>query len=104
LNDRRWAFWTLSVWDGQDSMRAYMTSGAHRAAMPKLLEWCDEASVVHWEQAEAGLPSWIEAEQRMRQDGRPSKVKHPSPDHQALAFAPPRTRQAVPIGRRYTSP
>jgi hypothetical protein len=31
-------------------MRAFMLSGAHQRAMPKLFNWCDEASVVHWNQ------------------------------------------------------
>ncbi len=32
LPDRRWTFWTLTLWDSADSMRAYMTTGAHRVA------------------------------------------------------------------------
>ena len=89
MPDRRWTFWTLTLWDNVESMRAYMTSGAHRAAMPKLMDWCDEASIVHWDQAEAVLPSWSTAEMRMRKDGRPSKVRHPSKDHLAMTFATP---------------
>ena len=61
LPDRSWTFWTMTAWDSQESMRAYMLAGAHKQAMPKLLHWCNEASVAHWEQAEADLPSWEEA-------------------------------------------
>jgi heme-degrading monooxygenase HmoA len=100
LPDRRRAFWTLTLWDSEPAMRNFMMSGSHRAVMPKLLEWCDEASVTHWEQGERSLPSWEEAARRMRNEGRPSKVRHPSPAHQSLAFDPPRTTGAAPITAR----
>ena len=90
LPDRRWAFWTMTAWDDQASMRAYMTDGPHRTAMPFLLQWCDEASVVHWDQADGPLPSWTEADRRMREEGRPSKLRHPSPCHADLGFPKPR--------------
>ena len=51
--------------------------------MAKLLEWCDEASVVHWIQETAELPDWRTAEKRMAESGRLSKVNHPSTDQQA---------------------
>jgi len=76
-------FWTLTVWDDEASMRRFMTSGAHREAMPKLAQWCDEASSVHWLQESTELPSWAEVQQRMRSDGRVYPVKHPSPNHAA---------------------
>ena len=98
LPDRRWTFWTLTLWDDQPAMRAYMTSGDHRVAMPKLLHWCDEASVAHWDEATA-LPDWQTATDRMRADGRPSKVLHPSPDHGSMTFAPPRSLDGRPIAR-----
>ena len=97
LSDGIWTYWTMTAWDDQPSMRHYMTSGSHRAAMPRLLDWCDEASVVHWEQADAALPSWSEADRRMRGEGRPSKVRRPSKRHATLAYRPPRAGGGVPI-------
>ena len=97
LADRRRTFWTMSIWDSPDSMRAYILSGSHKAAMPRLLNWCDEASLVHWDQPDAQLPSWQEADRRMRQAGRTSKVRHPSHDHAAMTFAPPRATAGAPI-------
>ncbi len=90
LTDRRWTFWTITVWDSDGDMRSYMTRGAHRVAMPKLSRWCDEASIVHWDQPEAIVPTWTEADHRMRRDGRPSSVQNPSALHDSMTFAAPR--------------
>lgn len=92
-----WTFWTMTAWDSHESMKRYMTTGAHRTAMPHLLDWCDEASVVHWEQPEETLPSWTEAGNRMRQAGRPSKVRNPSPRHASLGFRVPGPVNGSPI-------
>jgi hypothetical protein len=73
-------FWTMTAWKDQAAMNAYRTGGAHRRAMPKLLNWCNEAAVVHWTQESLEIPSWREAYQRMAEEGKPSKVNHPSPD------------------------
>lgn len=97
LADRSWTFWTMTAWDNQQSMRNYMTTGPHRTAMPHLLDWCDEASVAHWEQLEDELPSWTEADKRMRETGRASKVRHPSPQHASLSFRQARVMLAGPI-------
>ena len=90
LADRSWTFWTMTAWDTHESMRRYMTSGHHREVMPRLLDWCDEASVVHWEQPDASIPSWTEADKRMREMGRISKVRNPSPQHATLTYRAPR--------------
>jgi hypothetical protein len=73
-------------------MRDFMTSGAHRRAMPKLLDWCDEASIGHWHQETSDLPDWEEAHRRMVIDGRTSKVRHPSADQQARRIPGPKVR------------
>jgi len=97
LADRRLAFWTLTVWESAQAMRDYMLGGAHRAAMPRLVEWCDEASVTHWEVEGDAIPSWPEADRRMRETGRPSKVRHPSPHHAGLTYLAPRFTAAGAI-------
>ncbi|WP_213805786.1 DUF3291 domain-containing protein [Granulicella sp. dw_53] len=91
LPDRNWTFWTMTAWDDPESMRRYMTTAAHKRAMPHLMHWCDESSVAHWEQEESSLPSWEEADRRMRETGRVSKVNHPSPEHASLNYRKPRT-------------
>jgi hypothetical protein len=76
-------FWTITAWTDEAAMRAYRDTGAHRRAMPKLLHWCDEASVLHWQQDGPDLPEIPEAVRRMVAEGRLSKVMHPSPAHAA---------------------
>ncbi len=73
-------------------MRAFMLAGPHGPSMRKLLEWCDEAALVHWSQPGLEMPGWIEAHQRMQREGRTSKVNHPSEDHRRFVIGPPRTR------------
>jgi hypothetical protein len=90
IRDSHLTFWTLTTWTNEDAMRAFMLSGAHKRAMPKLFNWCDEASVVHWNQESSELPSWNEAHRRMVEDGRQSRVRHPSNSQIAKRIAPPR--------------
>ncbi|HEY9126203.1 MAG TPA: antibiotic biosynthesis monooxygenase [Acidobacteriaceae bacterium] len=97
LPDHDRTFWTMTAWRDSGSMRAFMNSGAHKQAMPKLLSWCDEASVAHWGQEDLSLPSWEEADRRMRESGRPSKVKHPSSDHAGLTYRKPRPSRSTSI-------
>ncbi len=77
------AFWTLSVWRDEEAMSDYRIAPPHRQAMPRLLEWCDEAAVVHWSQESGDLPDWEIAEQRLAESGHLSKVHHPSADQLA---------------------
>jgi hypothetical protein len=90
LMDKGLTFWTMSLWQNESHMRAYRNTDAHKKAMPKLQHWCDEASVAHWQQAGEDFPDWHLAHQRMMQEGRLSKVKHPSPTHSLQEIAAPR--------------
>ena len=74
-------FWTRTLWRDEPSMRAFMTSGAHRVVMPKILDWCDEASLAHWPQDSDTPPDWTTAEMKVRTEGRISRVRHPSDAH-----------------------
>jgi hypothetical protein len=95
LRDANRAFWTCSVWTDQPAMRAFMVAGAHRATMPRLFEWCDEASLVDWQQESAEPPSWPEAHRRLLQEGRRSRVNHPSEAQQRYDIPAPRVSGAA---------
>ena len=79
--ERGLVFWTRTIWQDESTMRAYMKSGPHGVAMPKLQHWCDEASAMHWDQESNEAPDWNMVEKRMREQGRTSRVRHPSPAH-----------------------
>jgi len=89
LKDAHNTWWTSTAWDSEASMRKFMLANPHGQAMRKLLEWCDEAALVHWNQPDAILPTWIEAHGRMQSEGRTSKVNHPTAAHSAFTIAAP---------------
>src|SRR5262245_54857210 len=90
LREANRTFWTRTSWRDESSMKAFMLAMPHRKAMEKLADWCDEAAVVHGKQENAGLPDWPEAHRRLVVEGRRSKVKYPSPDHDAHRIATPK--------------
>jgi hypothetical protein len=89
LRDRRNTFWTATLWTSEAGMKQFMLAKPHGVAMRKLLNWCDEASLVHWNQENESLPTWPEAHARLENEGRRSKVNHPSPTHTAHKFPAP---------------
>lgn len=89
FRDAHNAFWTRTLWTNESAMKSFMLSGAHRQAMPRLMEWCDEAAVAHWEQETHQPPGWYEAHRRLQQEGRRSKVNHPTPAHQTYQIPKP---------------
>jgi len=89
LRNRKNTFWTLTVWQDEAAMNAFRSGAAHGRVMRKLLEWCDEAAVVHWRQETPDLPSWPDAHRRMMKDGWASKVSHPSAAHKSNQIPPP---------------
>jgi hypothetical protein len=87
-NEGLTGFWTVTVWTDGAAMREYLRARPHRAAMPKLRVWCDEASVAHWEQDTEKLPTAAEALNHMVNQGRLSKVNRPSPAQRDGRLAP----------------
>jgi hypothetical protein len=80
-NEPRRVFWTVTAWTDAASMKAFRNGGAHLAAMKGLPGFCDEASYFHFEQEGAELPAIEEAHRRMREEGKVTKVRAPSPEH-----------------------
>ena len=85
---RRLTFWTLTLWKDQAAMRGYQHSGAHKAVMPRIGDWCDEAAVAHWEQDGGRIPGGDEALERMQRQGRVVKLPQPSQGHAAGETVP----------------
>jgi hypothetical protein len=100
MGDGRRTYWTTTAWVDEAAMRAYRNSGAHFTAMRKLLDWCDEASYTHWVQDSAELPDIKEAHRRVRDEGRLSKVRNPSPAHAAGQTAEPES--GLRFGRAFS--
>lgn len=81
-NDAQRGNWTITMWDSEADMRAFRNRAPHATAMPKLLDWCDEASFAHYLAADAALPP-PDALYDSLAAGRTSKVQHPSAAHAA---------------------
>lgn len=95
LVDARLTFWTLTGWQNLKDMKAYRDSGPHHKVMPLLRNWCNEASVAHWEQPETLLPDWSEAHRRLTSEGRLTPVSHPTEDHTHKRFREPRANSRL---------
>lgn len=89
LIDKGRVFWTLTQWDSERSMKAYRGAQPHAAVMPKIVDWCSEAAVTHFEHEGETLPSWREAWQRLTQTPRFIALNHPNDGHQARRIAEP---------------
>jgi hypothetical protein len=97
LSDSHLAFWTRTLWTDERSMRDFMFAPAHRRVMPKLLQWCDEAAVAHWLQETPEPPSWQEVHRRLLQEGRTSKVDHPSAAQLRFEVPAPNTARQLTL-------
>lgn len=71
-------------------MKAFRNSGAHLKAMPRLAEWCDEATYVHWSQDSDAAPELKLSFERLVKDGIVSRVTNPSVKHAAKNFERPK--------------
>lgn len=86
LAEGRMVFWTRTAWTSVEAMKAFRDSGVHRDYMPKLMEWCDEASVAQWEGEISS--DWEAIRARLIAEGRLSRVRKPTPAHAEKRIAP----------------
>ncbi|HEY6369624.1 MAG TPA: DUF3291 domain-containing protein [Candidatus Sulfotelmatobacter sp.] len=97
LIDSGLTFWTLTVWENEQAMKAFRGSGAHARVMPRLAEWCNEAAYAHWAPTGDPIPAWGEAYERLIAEGRQSRVTHPSRNHLDRQFASPRVSPLIGV-------
>lgn len=76
-------------------MKGFRGTAPHAKVMLRLVEWCDEAAYAHWIPNPAAMPSWLEAYEHLVDEGRLSRVAHPSAGHNARHFAKPRLKPLV---------
>ena len=95
LLDAHRTFWTLTGWESEQAMKAFRGIAPHAKVMPRLVEWCDEASYAHWIPSGTSVPSWLEAHEHLVSEGRLSRVAHPSPSHNLRNFAKPRLKPLI---------
>jgi hypothetical protein len=78
LIDKKLTFWTITIWENEESMKGFRGSSSHRIAMQQLPKWCNEASYHHWVQEDDEFPSWNTISEKLFSEGRLSKVRNPS--------------------------
>jgi len=88
LIDKKLTFWTITIWDNEESMKEFRSSTSHRIAMQHLPKWCDEASYHHWVQEETEFPTWDNISEKLYSEGRLSKVRNPSKAQVENQFPP----------------
>lgn len=95
LADARHTYWTLTLWEQEAAMRYLRDRGAHRQAMPKLQDWCDEAATAHWQQMDANLPSFAIAHDCLTTSAHFTRLKTPSEAHLQRIIPPPQANGGI---------
>ena len=86
LIDKKLTFWTITLWEDEESMRGFRSSLSHRNAMQHLPKWCNEASYHHWVQEENEFPEWKTVSDKLFIEGKLIKVRNPSKAQLANQF------------------
>jgi hypothetical protein len=68
--------------------------------MPMIQKWCNEAAILHWEQADESLPDIQEIYQRMKTEGKFTRLLNPSPAHLERKISKPVVSNATALPLR----
>lgn len=71
-------FWTMTMWDNEDSLKAYRDIKLSGQVRSSARQWLEENSIAHWEQEGSRMPSWKDAACLLKEHGHLSEVDHPS--------------------------
>lgn len=82
-------YWTRTVWQERHLMNAFVGAEPHRQTMRRIDDWCDEATFVEWEQADAELPAWRDGYERLVASGQGPDLTHATKSHQTRDFPAP---------------
>ncbi len=89
LADANNTYWTRTAWQGRDLMDAFVGSEPHLSTMGRIDDWCDEATFVDWEQADADLPGWQDGYGRLIASGNAASLTHATDAHHTRDFPAP---------------
>ena len=89
LPDSNNTYWTRTAWQDRAAMHGFVGGEPHRATMGRLDDWCDEATFVDWEQADADMPDWQAGYTRLVANGHVASLTQPSDAHPNRDFPAP---------------
>jgi hypothetical protein len=93
LADADNVYWTSTAWRtawrDRDAMNAFVGTEPHLSTMPRIDDWCDEATFVDWDQPSADLPGWQTRYERLVADGQVTKLSNSSDAHETRDFPAP---------------
>jgi hypothetical protein len=90
LGEPNLAMWTATLWDSQESLRAFYLTGVHKRLMPELAGFACEAISGHIAFDLAELPPWAVIHEELCRMGRLSPgVSEPNENYRNRIIAPP---------------
>jgi hypothetical protein len=82
-------YWTRTAWQERELMNAFVGSEPHLHTMSRIDDWCDEATFVDWEQADADLPDWQDSYGRLVASGQAADLTGATEAHHTRDFPAP---------------
>lgn len=67
-NDDLMTYWTLTVWENEESMKKYRNNGNHLKAMKISRKIADELEKINWINEDDKIPNWKECKERLHQN------------------------------------